>query len=166
MKNRRKFLILGSLLGFSSVVKAKETTAFDREFNDVREIVRHVQEHLFPEGSRLPSARSMHVTEFIFQTMKHPSFDKDIREFVIEGARELKLRQKDFTALSTHKKEEALRAYEETNYGSNWLSRIITLTMEAMFSDPIYGSNVKEAGWKALGAYGGYPRPKTRYIQS
>jgi len=61
-------------------------------------------------------------------------------------------------------KEKALRAYEKTNYGSSWLSRIMTLTMEGMFSDPIYGSNTKEAGWKSVGAYGGYPRAKIKYM--
>ena len=42
----------------------------------------------------------------------------------------------------------------------------MTITMEGMFSDPIYGSNIKESGWKALGAYGGFPRPKTKYLGS
>ena len=67
--------------------------------------------------------------------------------------------------MSEKEKERALRAYEQTNYGSSWLGRIMTLTMEGIFSDPIYGSNVKEAGWKSLGTYGGLPRPKTRYIE-
>jgi hypothetical protein len=102
----------------------------------------------------------------LLETIIHSSYDKDIRQFVIEGAEELENREEGkFTALSEKEKERALRAYEETRYGSNWLSRIMTLTMEGMFSDPIYGSNVKEAGWKALGAYGGLPRPTTRYIK-
>ena len=42
----------------------------------------------------------------------------------------------------------------------------MTITMEGMFSDPVYGSNIKEDGWKALGAYGGFPRPKTKYLES
>jgi len=67
--------------------------------------------------------------------------------------------------MHTEEKEKALRAYEESSYGRNWLSRIMTLTMEGMFGDPIYGSNVKESGWKALHAFGGQPRPKSRYIE-
>ncbi len=126
----------------------------------------HGYQHLFPERSKIPSARSMNVTQFLLETITHPSYDKDIRLFVIEGAEELESREEGkFTAFSEKEKERALRAYEETHYGSNWLSRIMTLTMEGMFSDPIYGSNVKEAGWKALGSYGGLPRPTTRYIK-
>ncbi|PHS37605.1 MAG: hypothetical protein COB07_10255 [Sulfurovum sp.] len=169
---RRQFLVLGSLIGLSSYIEAKEVSTFESAFKPVEPTIAAVQEHLFPEGSQIPSARFMRVTEFLFETVAHKSYDRDIRAFVIEGARELEKRikldkrtQGRFVSLSSSEKEKALRAYEETNYGSNWLSRIMTLTMEGLFCDPIYGSNVKEAGWKALNAYGGFPRPKTRYIE-
>ncbi len=162
---RRRFLILGSMVGLSPYIQAKDISAFEKAFEKLEPTVRAVQEHLFPEGSLLPSAKSMKVTQFLFETMIHKSFDKDIKAFVLEGAKELEKREKGrFVSMSQHDKEMALRAYEETNYGSSWLSRMMTLTMEGLFSDPIYGSNVKEAGWKALSSYGGFPRPKTRYI--
>lgn len=164
---RRNFLILGSVFGLSSsLLGKKNSVVFSKSLKNVEKTIQSVQEHLFPEGSQIPSARSMNVTQFLLETITHPSFDKDIRLFVIEGAEELESREEGkFTVLSEKEKERALRSYEETHYGSNWLSRIITLTMEGMFSDPIYGSNVKEAGWKALGSYGGLPRPTTRYIK-
>ena len=122
---------------------------------------------MFPECSRLPSARSMKTTQFLLETMIHKSFDKDIRAFVLDGAKELKRREKGrFFSMTQQEKERALRAYEETNYGRNWLSRMMTLTMEGLFSDPIYGSNIKQAGWQALSSSGGFPRPTTRYIES
>ena len=171
MIKRRQFLVLGSLLGLSSYIKAEDLSAFEKSFKPIEPTIAAVQEHLFPEGSQIPSAKSMHVTVFLFETVAHKSYDKDIRAFVIEGAQELEKRVKldkrtegGFVLLSSPDKEKALRAYEESNYGSNWLSRIMTLTMEGLFCDPIYGSNVKEGGWKALNAYGGFPRPKTRYI--
>ncbi|WP_415406832.1 gluconate 2-dehydrogenase subunit 3 family protein [Sulfurovum sp. CS9] len=164
---RRKFLILSSVLGLSSSLLGKNNSiVFSKSLKRVEKTIQSVQQHLFPEGSQIPSARSMNVTQFLLETITHPSYDKDIRLFVIEGAEELESREEGkFTAFSEKEKERALRAYEETHYGSNWLSRIMTLTMEGMFSDPIYGSNVKEAGWKALGSYGGLPRPTTRYIK-
>ncbi len=162
---RRKFLLFSSILGLSTRVKAKEYLPFEKEFCTVEPIIRHVQEHLFPAESKIPSAKLMRATEFLFETVTHKSYDKDIRAFVVDGAKELQHRAKNFIYMSTEEKEKALRAYEETNYGSNWLSRIMTLTMEGMFSDPIYGSNVNEAGWKALNAFGGHPRPTTRYIE-
>ena len=163
---RRKFLILGSALGLSPYIQATEISNFEKEFRDIESTLSAVQEHFFPEESKLPSAKSMKVTQFLFETMMHKSFDKDIKAFVLEGAKELEKREKGrFTSMTEQEKEKALRAYEETNYGRNWLSRIITLTMEGLFSDPIYGSNIKEAGWQAISSYGGFPRPKTRYIE-
>ena len=164
---RRKFLILGSVFGLSSSLLGKNNNVvFSKSLKSVEKTIQSVQQHLFPEGSQIPSARSMNVTQFLLETITHPSYDKDIRVFVIEGAEELESREDGkFTSLSEKEKERALRSYEETHYGSNWLSRIMTLTMEGIFSDPIYGSNIKETGWKALGSYGGLPRPTTRYIK-
>jgi len=163
---RRKFLIVGSVFGLSSYLVGKEDVSCSKALQDVEETIASVQQHLFPAGSKIPSAKSMHATEFLVETITHESYDKDIRAFVIEGAKELESREKGkFTSLSEKEKERALRAYEQTNYGSSWLGRIMTLTMEGIFSDPIYGSNVKEAGWKSLDTYGGLPRPKTRYIE-
>jgi len=162
---RRNFLILGSVLGLSPYIEAKEISAFERSFKKVEPTISAVQEHMFPKGSKIPSASSMNVTQFLLETITHKSYDKDIRTFVLEGAEELIKREKgQFISMDSKEKEDALRAYEETRYGSNWLSRMMTITMEGMFSDPIYGSNVKESGWKALGSYGGMPRPASRYI--
>jgi hypothetical protein len=164
---RRKFLILGSVFGLSSSLISKDNNiVFSESLKRIEKTIASVQQHLFPEGSQIPSAQSMNATQFLLETITHPTYDKDIRTFVIEGAEELERREKGkFTFLSEVEKEQALRAYEETSYGSSWLGRIMTLTMEGMFSDPVYGANVKEEGWKSLHAYGGLPRPTTRYIK-
>jgi len=163
---RRNFLILGSLLGLSPYIDAKEISAFEKQFKAVEPTLKAVHEHLFPEGSKLPSAKSMHLTQFLFETMMHKSFDRDIKAFVLEGAEELEKREKgDFVSLSKAKKEIALREYEKTAYGSSWLLRMMTLSLEGLFSDPIYGSNIQEKGWRAISSYGGFPRPRSRYME-
>ena len=166
LKKRRQFLIWGSILSLSPYLRAKNLHKYEKAFKTIEPTIAAVQEHMFPGGSKLPSAKAMDITQFLFETVTHESFDKDIRNFVLEGAQELIDREEGrFTLMTNGEKEKALRAYEETSYGSAWLSRIMTLTIEGLFSDPIYGSNLHEAGWKALNAYGGYPRPKTRYIE-
>jgi len=162
---RRSFLRFSSLLGISSVLKAKPSEAFSKDFKEVAPIIAAVQEHMFPPGSQLPSAKEMRLTAFLFETIIHKTYDRDIRAFVIEGAKELQRREKRFVMLSSHEKEHILRAYEKESYGKNWLTRIMTLSLEGMFGDPIYGANIKEAGWKALHTSGGEPRPKSRYIE-
>ncbi|HSR73401.1 MAG TPA: gluconate 2-dehydrogenase subunit 3 family protein [Sulfurovum sp.] len=165
IKKRRQFLLWGSLLGLSPYLHAKSLRSYEKAFRQIEPTIASVQQHMFPDGSKLPSAKAMNATQFLFETVTHKSFDRDIRAFVLEGARELFEREKGrFVSMSYQEKEKALRAYEETAYGRSWLSRIMTLTMEGFFSDPIYGSNINEAGWGAIDAYGGFPRPKTRYI--
>jgi len=165
MIERRQFIILSSILSMSPYLQAKENSKFKKKFEVVENTIRAVQEHMFPEASKLPGAKSMNATVFLYDTISHKSYDKDIRAFVIEGAKELSRREKGkFVTLTTAEKEKSLRAYEETNYGSSWLSRIMTLTMEGILSDPIYGANIKEAGWKSISSYGGFPRPKTKYM--
>jgi len=163
---RRQFLIFSSLVGLSSYIKAKEQRSFQKDFEKVKPLIWAVQEHMFPANSKLPSAKKMYAIGFLYETITHESYDKDIRIFVLEGAEELNSRIKGKFLKMTHsKREKVLRDYEETEYGRSWLSRIMTLTMEGIFSDPIYGSNVQEEGWKALGAYGGQPRPKARFLE-
>ena len=81
---RRKFLILGSVFGLSSYLVGKEDVSRSKALQDVEETIASVQQHLFPAGSKIPSAKSMHATEFLVETITHESYDKDIRAFVIE----------------------------------------------------------------------------------
>lgn len=166
---RRTFLAATSAVTLSDCLSAdvhKQQQEFNKVFEKLKPTLQAVQMHLFPEGSQLPSAEHMKATLFLQRTIIHPTYDKDIRNFIMEGASELFNRTHGtFVTMHEKEKEKALRAYETTHYGSNWLSRIMTLTMEAIFSDPIYGSNIAQAGWNSVNSYGGSPRPKERYIE-
>ena len=165
MVKRRQFLILGSMFGLSPYINARTSTKFDSAFKKIERTLEMVQEHMFPQNSVLPAAQDMHVIQFVYETMRHPSFDRDIKAFVLEGTEELINRTEGkFITMSTEEKEKALRAYEEIEYGSTWLERIMTLTMEGIYSDPIYGANIGELGWKSIHSYGGFPRPSTKYM--
>lgn len=162
---RRSFLLFGTGVALSPYIQAKALSALEKSYAEVEETINAVLIHMFPPGGKLPSAEEVHLSRFILQTIAHKSFDKDIRRFVIEGAKELEVREKGkFSSYSAVQKEHALREYETSGYGKSWLSRMLTLAMEGLFSDPIYGANVNEKGWKALGAYGGVPRAQQRYI--
>jgi len=161
---RRKFLIASTIFGLSSYLKAKELYPFKKSFSKINPIIIAVQKHMFPEQSLSPSV--IHANRFLLETITQKNYDKDIRIFIFEGAKELIHKEKAFLSLPHKEKENALRAYENTEYGSAWLSRIMILTLEGLLSDPIYGANLKESGWKALDSFGGYPRPKSRYLEN
>ena len=168
---RRSFLKFSSVLTLSSYVEANSEqfenySSFIMEFKEVEELIASVQEHMFPSSSKIPSAKEMESKKFLFETISQKCYDKDTRAFVIEGAKEFKSSLKgDFITMNEAQKENVLREYEESSYGQSWLSRIMIITLEGIFSDPIYGSNKHEAGWKALNSYGGFPRAKSRYIK-
>jgi gluconate 2-dehydrogenase gamma chain len=63
----------------------------------------------------------------------------------------------DFDRLDPDKRIEALKAMEEgkaefANFSSRaFFARLLVLTMEGFFGDPIYGGNRNKASWKMLG---------------
>jgi len=64
---------------------------------------------------------------------------------------------KDFDRLDPDKRTEALKAMQESKADFGGLSsraffaRLLALTMEGFFGDPIYGGNRNKASWKMLG---------------
>ena len=162
---RRKFLRWGALLGVPSFLYAKIPYYKRMSFSEVYLYIEAVQAHMFPKESQLPSSAEMAMTPFLFETIAHPSYYRDIRIFVIEGAEKLAKRENGkFVTYLAEERERALRRYEKTAYGKRWLSRILILSMEALLSDPVYGSNRQEKGWRALHVEGGNPRPAQRYL--
>ncbi len=162
---RRGFLKYSIVLGITSTLDAQLYTVFEKEFAEVSALIETVLEHLFPAGGKLPSAKEAGLIRFVYETITHPSYDRDIRAFVVEGAKVFEKRTKGrLIWMSERERERALREYEATEYGDSWLGRMMTLGLEGLLGDPIYGANPKEAGWRALGTQGGQPRPSQRYL--
>jgi gluconate 2-dehydrogenase gamma chain len=128
------------------------------------------QAHLLPGGSGRPSAEEIGATAYLYDTMRHPSFDYEIRDFIFLGAEwaegeALKRYGGEFAALGSEARERIFRVLmEEYARGEAWLSTLLTYTLEALLSDPIYGGNRREAGWKWLHHIPGSPRPQQRYV--
>lgn len=164
--NRRYFLNLCATSSTSMLLASKPDTTIEPLDKEVSSIIRTVQEHMFPLDSALPSANVFRATEFLLATVTHTSYDKDLRKFLVNGAKKLQEREKGkLLDYSSDALEKALRSYEESSYGGRWLDHIVILSLEALLSDPIYGGNYLESGWNALGTKGGDPRPSRRYIE-
>jgi len=164
---KRRFFLSICGVGATSMLLATDSSSQRVIPKDLLDIIQKVQQHMFPKDTQLPSADSFGATQFLIGTLSHHTFDRDIRKFVIKGAKKLQDRESGrFMTYNHIETEEALRSYEESSYGSSWLSCIMVLSLEALLSDPIYGGNKREAGWKALSTRGGDPRPTYRYIES
>jgi gluconate 2-dehydrogenase gamma chain len=92
----------------------------------------------------------------------HDSFDREDLDFILSGAKELKNRGYK-SIMIEREKEQMLREFSQSRFGENWISLLLNYTLEAMLSDPLYGGNKDEIGWKAYRHHAGVPRPTKRF---
>lgn len=129
-----------------------------------------LQGHLLPGGDGIPSAGQVRATPYLYMTMRHRSFDYEIRDFILQGAlwaesEATSLYGRSFHDLKSEEKERVCQILlYEYGRGESWLSTLVSYTLEALLSDPIYGGNVDEAGWRWLGHVPGSPRPIKRFV--
>ena len=124
-----------------------------------------VQNHLFPKSKNSPGASDINAAQYytwiLMDTEKDPESLVQLRDgirWTKETADETYAQQ--FVDLDFDEKENVIQIMADEGWGKNWLSVTITLIFEALLSDPIYGSNTNEAGWKWLEHTSGNPRPE------
>lgn len=127
-------------------------------------ILSHVQNHLFPSSDHSPGAADIHAAEYfswiLMDTQKDPEVIQSLRDGLKWTDEQAQLLfEKKCIDLEPDEMEMTLRTLATFNYGELWLSRVLTYIFEALFSDPIYGSNNEEMGWKWLDHRPGLPRP-------
>lgn len=130
-----------------------------------RETVKVLQNDLFPKAKEL----KINTSEYISVILHHERITKEDKAFLKNGAKWLneksvKMYTKTYVNLFPIHRQKVLEAVVNTEWGSSWVYDIMTYTFEAMFGDPIYGSNNSEAGWKWLNFTAGQPRPKKAYL--
>lgn len=156
---------MGTLLTSGLYFSVRCRNLNEKSLEKVEPIIYAVQMHLFPQTSTLPSASSVGATTYLLNAISHHSYDGKRKRFIILGALLLQEQiSQDITELNCIEMESALRQYEKSNYGKQWLHSIMELTLEALFGDPIYRKRTTSYGWKVLSVNGGMPRPQKRYI--
>ena len=123
-------------------------------------VLEAVQEVLFPKGLQAPSSLEFGATAYLATVSNHSSFLKSDFRFLKHGAQELMNEYTDFLSLSPNEQDTTLRKFTKSKVGGNWVSFVLYFTLEALLSDPIYGGNKNELGWKWLGHNAGQPRPQ------
>jgi len=157
---RREFLYLSSMVCTNSLY-AREYSKYTKEFA----IIDSVLEHMFDKTEIVPSYKNSNILSFIKDTIFHPSYDVEIREFILQGAKLLDANIKDFVLLSRFQKEIKLREFEDSSFGQNWLYRLQILGFEAIYSAPVYGVNTKCSYYTKIDVKWGEPLPASRYIE-
>ena len=130
-------------------------------------IISVVQEVLFPKGLDVPSASEFRATAYLLNVSTHSSFWADDLNLLVKGAQTLIEKENNFLILNPKEQDEALRDFINNNSkGESWVSLLLFYTLEALLSDPLYGGNRSESGWKWLGHNAGQPQPKIIFAEA
>jgi gluconate 2-dehydrogenase gamma chain len=129
-----------------------------------------VQNILFPEGGYGPSAKDFNAHLYIIWILQDPYILKEDKDYILDGIRWVQETaqeefQQNFLSLKPNEQQKLIKHISTKSWGENWLSYIMTLIIEAMVSDPIYGLNKNSIGVKWLDHQYGIPQPnkQTKY---
>ena len=156
---RRTFIALSatSPLLLSMDTQAKEIP------KDAWETIASVQEILLPKTEHMPSSQDVNALFYLVSNSSSEYFDANDLDLLIKGAFVFHQKFPDFLEKDTESKNKILESATEDDDLEKWLSRLIYYTIEAMFSDPIYGGNTHELGWTSTLHTTGNPRPMKKY---
>lgn len=156
---RRNFILLSSITPL-----LLNAATLDKPFVDERYVtLSEVLDALFPKTKTMPSAKEFGAIEYLISNINHPTFPKEDKDFLLQGAVDFKSAFPEFFTLKN--KVEFLNSAQENEYAQDWLSKVIYYGIEAMLSDPIYGGNKNQIGWQAIEHKIGKPQPKKKYGQ-
>ncbi len=127
-------------------------------------ILDRLQQHLFPTEVNAPGARQINALGYLKFVVTDTTLDANSREFISRGTVWLegmtqRMYKQSFINLNTIKRERVLQRIILSQAGENWISTLMLYLTEALLTDPIYGGNTQQIGWKWLQHIPGFPRP-------
>ena len=174
--NRRRFISLSALIGIGASIPLHSCLLDNRpEITAKRdpnllsekewETLIAVQESLFPHEEDAPGASDINAAGYFQWFITDPYIDPAEIRFKTKGLSRLneesiKLYKDDFPNLSEIDQEAVLNSVSKISWGKSWMSTMLLLIFEALLTDPIYGANTDEKGWKWLDYTPGIPRPE------
>ncbi len=125
--------------------------------------IQQVLNILFP-SSPGPGIKDIKVIRLINNYLSDPNIHPDKQKSIINGihwTNEISQNKykADFNRINLEKQEKIVKRILQKPWGELWISKLLTLTFEALLLDPVYGINTHEIGWKYLHHTPGKPRP-------
>jgi gluconate 2-dehydrogenase gamma chain len=166
---RRQLLVaaaggsLAMLFPFTASASAAAETAAGSQ-PDPWPLIDAVQQQLFPSEDNAPGAREINALGYLRFVVSNATLDTEDRAFITRGAAWLddmaqQMFKQSFTALDAADSEKVLQRIAGSEAGENWLSTLMLYIVEALLTDPVYGGNTDELGWKWLQHVPGFPQP-------
>lgn len=162
---RRRFLIAAAGGSVAAIFPlAGVATAEASKESDPWLVIDTVQQHLFPAEDNAPGAQQVNAQGYLRFVLTDTTLDSGDREFILRGVDWLedmakKISEKSFIKMNYEEREKVLQKIAGSDAGENWLSTIMLYIVEALLTDPVYGGNTNQVGWKWLQHVPGYPRP-------
>jgi len=174
--DRRRF-ISQSLSVLGSIAVSPRLLADNKSSNKMSQplsepwfTLAQVQEQLFPRGvvedtdEISPGASDINAIGYLQTMTSLDDFDQDEKKFILKGVDWLNgisdsLFSKPFVKLKSHQREQVLKKISTSESGESWLSTLLSYIFEALLTDPIYGGNTEQKGWRWLQHQAGFPRP-------
>jgi len=162
----RRIFILGAIGAGTALALLPQNSKTDIDIAPFK-VIQAVQETFFPKGLKAPSALEFGATNYLLNVSTHSSFVKSDLKFLLYGADLLINTQNDFLTMNPKERDEALRDFvNSSSKAESWTSLLLFYTLEALLSDPIYGGNKNELGWKWLSHNTGQPQPKVTFAKA
>lgn len=168
--NRRAFLQGLAAASVLPLIQPSPLLA-DAPLSDERrwQILDLVQRHLLPSEPGSPGAGDINALGYLRFVLADPWVDEGVKGVLLQGVAWLEalcLEQagRSFIELGVDEREAMLQQVASTKAGYRWLASQLLLLTEALLSDPAYGANTDQAGWRWLGHTPGFPRPGPKTI--
>lgn len=127
-------------------------------------IITSVQEILFPQDHTGPGAYDIMADKYLLWVLSDVRMDPEEIKYIVNGADWVDETAKEnysksYLKLSQSEKETLIAQISQEDWGSSWLSVILTFIFEALLCDPQYGGNPEKIGWEWLNHNPGNPQP-------
>ena len=174
--NRRKFLRSVLVAGAASQIAWFTSCSTSLEKGNEHltaeqsTILKSILMIIFPDDGNGPSADDINSFGYIIWVLSDNYRKKEDNEYIIEGINWADETAQDiyfdsYVNLDHNQREALVEQFVELDWGKNWMSVMVTLVLESLLLDPIYGGNTDEKGWEWLDHVPGIPRPteETRF---
>ncbi len=128
-------------------------------------ILKTVLEFLYPSDGNGPSLEKVRTYDYFIWNIRDNYLDPEENKYLLDGLKwidetAMEKYEKHFEELNAKEKYKLLKAIVNEGWGENYFSKVLSVIVESMFADPIYGSNPDGVVWEWYNHNPGLPRPK------
>lgn len=136
----------------------------DGQLGKMSQMASDILDILFPYKGNGPSSQKINAYQYLNWILTDENYDKDIKNSLLKGFSKLDeftktIFSNPFESLPQNKQKNIILKIQKTSWGEHLISRLLSIILDALVIDPIYGYNTNGIGWTWLQHIPGRPRP-------